>query len=46
MNWNETLIRASSVGYLMTEPVTKADKEAGVLWKKARYTNKANEERH
>jgi len=31
MNWNETLIRASSVGYLMTEPVTKADKEAGVL---------------
>ena len=31
MNWNETLIRASSVGYLMTEPVSKADKEAGVL---------------
>ncbi len=35
MNWNETKIRASSVGYLMTEPVTKADKEAGVLSKTA-----------
>lgn len=35
MNWDETLIRASSVGYLMTEPVTKADKEAGVLSKTA-----------
>jgi len=35
MNFNETLIRASSVGYLMTEPVTKADKEAGVLSKTA-----------
>lgn len=35
MNWNETLIRASSVGYLMTEPITKADKEAGVLSKTA-----------
>jgi hypothetical protein len=35
MNWNKTLIRASSVGYLMTEPVTKADKEAGVLSKTA-----------
>jgi hypothetical protein len=35
MNWNETLIRASSVGYLMTEPVTKADKEAGILSKTA-----------
>jgi hypothetical protein len=35
MNWNETLIRASSVGYLMTEPVTKADKEAGLLSKTA-----------
>lgn len=35
MNWNEILIRASSVGYLMTEPVTKADKEAGVLSKTA-----------
>jgi hypothetical protein len=35
MNWNETLIRASSVGYLLTEPVTKADKEAGLLSKTA-----------
>lgn len=35
MNWNETKIRASSVGYLMTEPVTKADKEAGLLSKTA-----------
>jgi hypothetical protein len=35
MNWNKTLIRASSVGYLMTEPVAKADKEAGVLSKTA-----------
>ena len=35
MNWNETLIRASSVGYLMTEPVAKADKEAGLLSKTA-----------
>jgi len=35
MNFNETLIRASSVGYLMTEPVTKADKEAGILSKTA-----------
>jgi hypothetical protein len=35
MNWNDTLIRSSSVGYLMTEPVTKADKEAGVLSKTA-----------
>ena len=36
MNWNETLIRASSVGYIMTEPVTKADKEAGLLSKTAK----------
>jgi hypothetical protein len=35
MNWNEILIRASSVGYLMTEPVAKADKEAGLLSKTA-----------
>jgi len=35
MNWNDTHIRASSVGYLMTEPVTKADKEAGLLSKTA-----------
>ena len=35
INFNETLIRASSVGYLLTEPVTKSDKEAGVLSKTA-----------
>jgi hypothetical protein len=35
INFNETLIRASSVGYLMTEPVAKADKEAGILSKTA-----------
>jgi hypothetical protein len=35
MQWNDTHIRASSVGYLMTEPVTKADKEAGLLSKTA-----------
>ena len=35
INFNETLIRSSSVGYLMTEPVTKSDKEAGVLSKTA-----------
>ena len=35
INFNETLIRASSVGYLMTEPVSKADKEAGLLSKTA-----------
>lgn len=35
MNWNETHIRASSVGYLMTEPISKADKEAGLLSKTA-----------
>jgi hypothetical protein len=35
INFNETLIRSSSVGYLMTEPQTKADKEAGVLSKTA-----------
>ncbi len=36
MNFNKTLIRSSSVGYLMTEPVTKADKEAGILSKTAK----------
>ena len=36
MNFNKTLIRSSSVGYLMTEPVTKADKDAGVLSKTAK----------
>ena len=35
INFNETLIRASSVGYLLTEPVSKADKEAGLLSKTA-----------
>lgn len=35
MNWNQTLIRSSSVGYLMTEPQSKADKEAGILSKTA-----------
>ena len=35
INFNETLIRASSVGYLMTEPQSKADKEAGLLSKTA-----------
>jgi hypothetical protein len=35
MRWNETHIRASSVGYLMTEPQSKADKEAGLLSKTA-----------
>lgn len=36
MEFNKTLIRSSSVGYLMTEPVTKADKEAGILSKTAK----------
>jgi len=35
MQWNDTHIRASSVGYLMTEPQSKADKEAGLLSKTA-----------
>lgn len=35
MNWNDVRIRASSVGYLMTEPQSKADKEAGLLSKTA-----------
>jgi hypothetical protein len=35
MKWDETHIRASSVGYLMTEPQSKADKEAGLLSKTA-----------
>ena len=35
MNFAETLIRSSSVGYLMTEPQLKADKEAGMLSKTA-----------
>lgn len=35
MNWNDVHIRSSSVGYLMTEPQSKADKEAGLLSKTA-----------
>ena len=35
MQWNDIHIRASSVGYLMTEPQSKADKEAGLLSKTA-----------
>lgn len=35
INFNETLIRSSAVGYLMTEPQSKADKEAGLLSKTA-----------
>ena len=31
LNFSETLIRASSVGYLMTDPQSKADKDAGKL---------------
>ena len=33
INWNEIKFRASSWGNLLTEPVTKADKEAGKLSK-------------
>lgn len=36
MDFQKTLIRSSSVGYLMTEPLTKADKEAGLLSKTAK----------
>jgi hypothetical protein len=35
MNWNDVHIRSSSVGYLMTEPQSKADKDAGLLSKTA-----------
>jgi hypothetical protein len=35
MKFSKTLFRSSSIGYLMTEPVTKADKEAGLLSKTA-----------
>ena len=35
INFSETLIRSSSVVYLMTEPQSKADKEAGLLSKTA-----------
>lgn len=36
MNWNEILIRCSSIGYLMTEPKEKAAKDAGELSKTAK----------
>jgi hypothetical protein len=36
VNWNEVKIRCSSLGCLFTEPVSKADKEAGVLSKTAK----------
>lgn len=36
MDFQKTLIRSSSVGYLMTEPLTKTDKEAGLLSKTAK----------
>jgi hypothetical protein len=35
MDFSKTLFRSSSIGYLMTEPITKADKEAGLLSKTA-----------
>jgi hypothetical protein len=35
MNFSKTKIRSSSVGYLMTEPQSKADKESGLLSKTA-----------
>jgi hypothetical protein len=35
IDFSKTLIRASSIGYLLTEPVSKADKEAGLLSKTA-----------
>ena len=35
MDFSKTLFRSSSIGYLMTEPQTKADKEAGLLSKTA-----------
>lgn len=36
MDWSKTLIRCSSLGSLFTEPVSKADKEAGNLSKTAK----------
>lgn len=36
MNWNEILIRCSSLGRLMTEPKEKAAKESGALSKTAK----------
>jgi hypothetical protein len=35
LDFSKTLIRSSSVGYLMTEPQSKVDKEAGLLSKTA-----------
>ena len=35
MEFSKTLFRSSSIGYLMTEPQTKSDKEAGLLSKTA-----------
>lgn len=35
MDFTKTLIRSSSLGYLMTEPQSKADREAGLLSKTA-----------
>ena len=35
MDFSKTLFRSSSIGYLLTEPQTKADKEAGLLSKTA-----------
>jgi len=35
MDFSNTLFRSSSIGYLLTEPQTKADKEAGLLSKTA-----------
>ncbi len=35
MDFSKTLFRSSSIGYLMTEPQNKADKEAGLLSKTA-----------
>lgn len=36
MDWSKTLMRCSSLGSLMTEPVSKAEKEAGELSKTAK----------
>ena len=35
IDFSKTLIRCSSLGLLMTEPQSKADKEAGLLSKSA-----------
>ena len=34
IQWNDIKFRASSFGHLMSEPQTKADKEAGKLSKR------------